>query len=178
MVYKLFDIKGGDGRQFEGRGDECMLDHLAKTAKDLVRIERLQKSRIDNCFFRRSKESNLILQPLIIKTGLTAGRSVHHAKERGGDIKKRHPAHIGGSCKTAHIGEHTASEVDEKRLSSSPLGDEKLPNKLNRLECFVFLTCRYAAYMFVWNSERLLDDGEAMLTGVGIYEDKHLILGY
>ena len=89
-----------------------MFDHFGIAGKQVVAVDRTQELTIDKDTFGRIERTDLILQTVEVNPGLSSYSRINRGHQGSRDIDGPQPTFESRTGKTAHIGNHTAAQID------------------------------------------------------------------
>ena len=121
------DIKKHDRRIILHRTNQPVLDHLRITGKDIIAIQRAQEIAIDEYTQGGIKRTDLVLQTVEVNPGLSPHGRIDRSHQGSRDIDGPQSAFESRTGEASHIGNHTTAQIDQKRISGSPLIRQSCP---------------------------------------------------
>lgn len=113
------EVEQQDGSVNIHRTDKRMLDHFGIAGKQVVAVERTQELTIDKDTFGWIKEPTSFFKPLKLIPVFPHGR-IDRSHQGSRDIDGPQSAFESRTGEASHIGNHTAAQIDQKRISGSP----------------------------------------------------------
>ncbi len=98
-----------------------MLDHFRISGQDILPVKGSKKIAINKNTFRRIKRTYLILQSVKVDTGFAAYRRIDRSHKGSRNIERKYTTFKCSTCKSTHIGNHSTTQIDKKRMAGSTL---------------------------------------------------------
>ena len=114
-----------------------MFDHFGIAGKQVVPIERTQELTIDKDTFGRIERTDLILQTVEVNPGLSPHGRIDRGHQGSRDIDGPQSAFESRTGEASHIGNHPPPQIDQKRISGSPLVRKTRPDVSDLFDVFM-----------------------------------------
>lgn len=176
-IVGLFGVEGQQFVEVPGSTDEAVLQHFGIAGEEVVCIEAAQELRFEQYTIGGSEGTDFVLQPVEVDARLSAYRGIDHGQQSGGDVDVGDAALEGGGGKTAEVGHHTASQVDEERVARGTLLAQCLPYVGQRLQCLVHVFGSDDDFLCLPHGWDVLDLGKAQAVGVFVGQDEKPVGG-
>ena len=131
------EVEQQDGSVNIHRTDKRMLNHFGIAGKQVVAVDRTQELTIDKDTFGRIERTDLVLQTVEVNPGLSPHGRIDRGHQGSRDIDGPQSAFESRTGEASHIGNHPPPQIDQKRISGSPLVRKTRPDVSDLFDVFM-----------------------------------------
>ncbi len=153
-----------------------MLDHFGIAGKQVVAVERTQELAIDKDTFGWIKEPTSFFKPLKLIPVFPPHGRIDRSHQGSRDIDGPQSAFESRTGEASHIGNHTAAQIDQKRISGSPFVRETRPDIGDLFDVFMSITRLHGNDRGILQSWDIFYQRITLFLRVRIGKDKEFII--
>ncbi len=125
------------------------------------------------------ENTDFIFQSAEVDARLTAHRSIHHGKQRGGDVDEVDASFECGSSESTEVGNHSASEIDHTGMAGGFHALQFTPYVADRFERLVCVVGLDGYQVSLAQAKKILDERPAFFSSGFINEyEKFVVLAF